>query len=104
MTRIVTVVVFSTLVSACCGSFKTAVRAWASGPAYKGAVERVNKDSELDDTSKRLELMSLSGLACTLDLDSGASTSEKPSAACACSLPTQVEAQVVDCKKWTESL
>ncbi|MET0385281.1 MAG: hypothetical protein ABW321_04945 [Polyangiales bacterium] len=89
----------------CGGAFKQSVKTWASGPAYKGAVQRVAHDQALDDTSRRLELMSLSGLACTLDEDSGASQADKRSFACACSLPsTGADDHTRDCQTWAGSL
>jgi hypothetical protein len=105
MKQLATIMICGVFLCACAGSFKTAVRTWQNGPAYKGAVERVVKDSELDDTSRRLELMALSGLACTLDEDAGESTPEKPSQACACSLPTGGgDVQSKSCQSWAESM
>jgi hypothetical protein len=87
----------------CSHAFNDGVRAWAKGPAYSGAVQHV-LEKQLDDTSLRLELMSLSGLQCLVDEDDKSSTSEKPSAACSCSRPTQAESGLGACKSWADAL
>lgn len=86
------------------GAFKQAVSTWTAGEGYKGAVARVRDDQELDDTSRRLELMNLSGLACTLDEDRGASTEQNATPACKCAKPgTGADQQLIDCKTWASA-
>lgn len=86
-------------------AFKQAVNTWTAGEGYRGAVARVAEDEELDDTSRRLELMNLSGLACTLDEDGGRSTAQQATAACKCAQPAGgAEQQLADCKAWAAAL
>jgi hypothetical protein len=86
-------------------AFKNAVQTWASGPGYHGAVQRIQQDTQMDDTSRRIELMNLSGLQCTLDEDQKKSAATNPSAACKCSEPAQGgDQQAQDCKSWADSL
>jgi hypothetical protein len=103
--RVAALAVLACVIPGCGAGFKQAVQTWTRGEGYKGAVLRVRDDAELDDTSRRLELMNLSGLACTVDEDEGKSTPESPSAACKCSLPTGGgDTQAQDCKTWADAL
>ena len=97
---------FVTLALGCNGgAFKEAVHTWTAGGGYTGAVQRVLEDEELDDSSRRIELMSLSGLACTLDEDRGASTDQGQTPACKCAKPiTGGDQQLQDCKAWAGAL
>jgi hypothetical protein len=90
--------------SGCANGFKQAVVQWAQGPSYSGPAQDLANDPELDDASKRIELMGYAGLACTIDEDTGASKPDKLSRACQCARPTDETAALGDCVAWATSL
>ena len=87
-----------------CPNYKSGVQLWANGPAYKGAVVRIQADESLTDDTRRIELMSIAGLRCTLDEDQKTSTVASPSIACRCAKPASADAAKADCDTWAKSL
>jgi len=92
------------VVSGCASGFRQAVTQWARGPSYSAPAKAFASDAELDETSKRIELMGYAGLACTVDENERKSNPETASAACKCAKPSNEAAALADCVAWAQGL
>lgn len=90
--------------SGCASGFQQAVAQWAKGPSYSAPAKALAGDAELDETSKRIELMGYAGLACTIDENDGNSKPENSSLACKCAKPTNEITALSDCISWAQGL
>ncbi|SRR5689334_1008382 len=88
----------------CSSGFHQAVAQWTAGPSYSAPARALAGDIDLDETSKRIELMGYAGLACTVDEDNGKSKPDLPSAACKCAKPSNEVVALSDCMAWAQGL